>query len=66
MIRTIELDEDAFKRLEQVRRAAESHSEVIRRCVPRRMIFGNVVGVLEKQGEAISDMDALIECRIGA
>ena len=33
MNRTIQLDEDAYDRLEQARGASESHSEVIRRCV---------------------------------
>jgi predicted CopG family antitoxin len=34
MSSTIEIDDDALKRLEKARRAEETYSAVIRRCVP--------------------------------
>ena len=48
MGRTIQVDDEAFHRLEQARRAAESHSEVIRRCIPLRRSVEEILGIFRR------------------
>jgi len=48
MIRTIKIDVDAFERLDDARRGSESLSEVIKRCVPRRRSYAEIIQVLSQ------------------
>jgi predicted CopG family antitoxin len=66
MIRSIEIDEDAYERLEQVRRGAESHSEVIRRCVPRRRPVEEILRLLGRSrlsDETLEQIDESVSRR---
>jgi len=48
MIKTVKIDTDAFERLDHARRGTESFSEVIKRCVPKRRSYREVIGILSK------------------
>ncbi len=57
----IELDQDAFARLEQARRGAESLSEVIKRLVPPRRPLDEVLRALREAGVSAETLDAIDE-----
>ena len=59
MIRTIKIDTDAFDRLDEARRGSESLSEVIRRCVPKRRSYGDIVRILSKIPVSDEVLDAV-------
>ena len=59
MNRTVQLDEDAYDRLEQARGASESHSEVIRRCVPRRRSVDEILEIFRKARLSETTLDAM-------
>ncbi|MEX0704253.1 MAG: antitoxin VapB family protein [Planctomycetales bacterium] len=61
MIRKIELDDDAYDRLEQARRSAETHSEVIRRYMPRKRSVDEILEVLRKAPLSDETLEAIDE-----
>jgi predicted CopG family antitoxin len=61
MNRTLQLDEDAYDRLEQARGESESHSEVIRRYVPRRRSVEEILEVFRKARLSEKTLDAMDE-----
>lgn len=61
MPKTIEIDKDAFERLEKTRRPEESVSEVIRRCVRPVRSADEVLGALRKANVSDETLAAIDE-----
>jgi predicted CopG family antitoxin len=59
MPKTVQIDNDAFERLEQARRSDESVSEVIRRCVQPLLSADEVLDVLRKANVAEETLEAI-------
>jgi predicted CopG family antitoxin len=61
MPKTIQIDQDAYERLEKVRRSDESVSEVIKRCVRPVRSAEEVLDVLRKANVADETLEAIDE-----
>lgn len=61
MHRTIELDDDAYRRLDEARLDEESDSEVIRRCLPHRRSVEDVLAILRRAEFSESTLEAIDE-----
>jgi len=59
MSKTIELDDNAYLRLEQVRRPDEDWSALIRRCVRARPSFEEVLQKLRSLEVSAETLDAI-------
>jgi predicted CopG family antitoxin len=55
MARTIEIDDEAFKRLEAMREAGETLSATIKRCVPRKRTVEEILETMRRASEGISE-----------
>jgi predicted CopG family antitoxin len=61
MPKTIQIDPDAFERIEKARRPEESVSEVIKRCVRPVRSAQDVLDVLRKSGVSDETLQAIDE-----
>jgi len=61
MIKTIEIDDDAFTRLQQVRESGEDWSQVIRRCVRPKRTLAEIISSLEQADVSEETLDAVEE-----
>ncbi len=61
MLKTIKIDEDAYRRLDAARRSGESLSEVIKRCVSRRRSLDEVTQLLAESELSDETLNAIDE-----
>lgn len=57
----VELDQDAFARLQQARQGTESLSEVIKRLVPPRRSLDEILGAIRDARVSAETLDAIDE-----
>jgi predicted CopG family antitoxin len=53
--RTIEIDDEAFDRLEAMRENGETLSATIKRCVPRKRTVDEILETMRSASEGISE-----------
>ena len=61
MIKTIEIDDEAFTRLQQAREYGEDWSQVIRRCVRPKRTLADIISSLEQADVSEATLDAVEE-----
>ncbi|HPM80449.1 MAG TPA: antitoxin VapB family protein [Candidatus Anammoximicrobium sp.] len=61
MIKTIEIDEEAFTRLQQAKESGEDWSQVIRRCVRPKRTLAEIMSFFEKADLSQETLDAVEE-----
>lgn len=61
MIKTIEIDDDAFTRLQQAKESGEDLSQVIRRCVRPKRTLAEIMSSFEQADVSEDTLDAVEE-----